>query len=250
MAETGANVMKGAATPAARGGLRRKFYVVLAVLMLLLIFVGFWPSYYGPLMQGAAEAPLLLHVHGIIYIGWMALLILQVTLAARGQIRTHRAVGNVGIGYGVLVWIVGVVVSFMAPAISVNSGVRTVDQAAAFIPIPLGDMVLFGGFFLAAVLYRSQPEMHKRLMLLATMAILFAAAFRLQNAGVPREAAIVVWYVPLVVMMVYDLVQSGRIHKLYWIGAVIFGLGLLRMPFGESEAWLRIARPIVEAMTN
>ena len=44
MAETGANVMKGAATPAARGGLRRKFYVVLAVRMLLWIFVGVWPS--------------------------------------------------------------------------------------------------------------------------------------------------------------------------------------------------------------
>ena len=240
--------MKGAATPAARGGLRRKFYVVLAVLMLLLIFVGFWPSYYGPLMQGAAEAPLLLHVHGVIYIGWMALLILQVTLAARGQIRTHRAVGTFGIGYGVLVWIVGVIVSFMAPAFNVNSGEWTVDQAAAFMPIPLGDMVLFGGFFLAAVLYRSKPELHKRLMLLATMAILFAAAFRLQNAGVSRPAAIVVWYVPLVIMMVYDLVQRGRIHVLYWIGAVVMGIALLRMPFGETEAWLRIGRPIVEAM--
>jgi len=248
MAETGANVLKGAATPAARGGLRRKFYVVLAVLMLLLIFVGFWPSYYGPLMQGAAEAPLLLHVHGVIYIGWMALLILQVTLAARGQIRTHRAVGNFGIGYGVLVWIVGVIVSFMAPAFNVNSGEWTVDQAAAFMPIPLGDMVLFGGFFLAAVLYRGQPELHKRLMLLATMAILFAAAFRLQNAGVSRPAAIVVWYVPLAIMMVYDLVQRGRIHVLYWIGAVVMGIALLRMPFGETETWLRIGRPIVEAL--
>jgi hypothetical protein len=173
-----------------------------------------------------------------------------VTLAARGQIRTHRAVGNVGIGYGVLVWIVGVIVSFMAPVFSVNTGVRTVDQAAAFMLIPLGDMVLFGGFFLAAVLYRGQPEMHKRLMLLATMAILFAAAFRLQNAGVSRPAAIVVWYVPLAIVMVYDLVQRGRIHVLYWIGAVVFGLGLLRMPFGETETWLRIGRPIIEAMTS
>ena len=248
MAETGANVMKGAATPAARGGLRRKFYVVLAVLMLLLIVVGFWPSYYGPLMRGAAEAPLLLHVHGVIYIGWMALFILQVTLAARGQILAHRSVGTFGIGYGALVWIVGVIVSFMAPAFNVNSGEWTVDQAAAFMPIPLGDMVLFGGFFLAAVLNRSKPELHKRLMLLATMAILFAAAFRLQNAGVSRPAAIVVWYVPLAITMVYDFVQRGRVHVLYWIGAVVMGIALLRMPFGETETWLRIGRPIVEAM--
>jgi len=28
---------------------RRKFYIALAVLMTLLVIVGFWPSYYGPL---------------------------------------------------------------------------------------------------------------------------------------------------------------------------------------------------------
>jgi hypothetical protein len=247
MADIGAEVLKGASTPATRG-LRRKFYIVLAVLMLLLIFVGFWPSYYGPLMQGTAEAPLLLHVHGVIYIGWMALLILQVTLAARGQMRTHRAVGSFGIAYGALIWILGVIVSFLAPAFNVNSGEWTVDQAAAFMPIPLGDMVLFGGFFLAAVIYRGQPELHKRLMLLATMAILFAAAFRLQNAGVSRPAAIVVWYVPLALAMIYDFRQRGRVHVLYLIGAVVMGIALLRMPFGETETWLRIGRPIVEAL--
>jgi hypothetical protein len=179
----------------------------------------------------------------------MALLIVQVTLAARGQIRTHRALGQVGIGYGALVWVVGLIVSFAAPAFNVNSGEWTVDQAAAFIPIPLGDMVLFGSFFLAAVLNRNRPELHKRLMLLATMAVLFAAAFRLQNAGVSIPVAIVVWYVPLAIAMVYDLVQQGRVHMLYIVGAVVMGLALLRLPFGNTEAWLSIGRPIVEAMT-
>jgi hypothetical protein len=200
-------------------------------------------------MEGRAEAPLLLHVHGVIYIGWMALLIVQVTLAARGQIRTHRALGQAGIGYGALVWVVGLIVSFAAPAFNVNSGEWTVDQAAAFIPIPLGDMVLFGSFFLAAVLNRNKPELHKRLMLLATMAILFAAAFRLQNAGVSIPVAIVVWYVPLAIAMVYDLVQRGRVHMLYVVGAIVMGLALLRLPFGNTEAWLSIGRPIVESLT-
>jgi hypothetical protein len=199
-------------------------------------------------MEGAAEAPLLLHVHGVIYIGWMALFILQTTLAARGQIRMHRTVGSIGIGYGGLVWIVGVIVSFIAPAYNVNSGEWTVDQAAEFLPIPLGDMVLFGGFFLAAVIYRGQPELHKRLMVLATMAVLFAAAFRLQNAGVPRSAAIVIWYVPLAITMIYDFMQRGRVHVLYWIGAVAMGIALLRLPFGTTETWLRIGRPIIEAL--
>jgi hypothetical protein len=47
--------------------------------------------------------------------------------------------------------------------------------------IPLGDMVLFAGFFIPAVIYRRRPEIHKRLMLLATTALLFAAAGRMSN---------------------------------------------------------------------
>jgi hypothetical protein len=230
-------------------GLRRKFYLGLAVLLAVMIAIGFWPSYYGPLVRGAVEAPLILHVHGVIFVGWMLLLIAQTTLAARGQIRVHRALGTFGIGYGALVWAVGILVSFVAPALHVTAGEWTVDEAAAFLPIPLGDMVLFGGFLLTAAVYRSRPEVHKRLMVLATIAIVFAAAFRLQGAGVAQPLAIAIWFVPLVLAMVYDVRTRGRVHTVYWIGAVAMAVGLLRLPFGTTEAWLALGRPIIEALT-
>lgn len=228
---------------------RRKFYIALAVLMTLLVIVGFWPSYYGPLTRGAARAPAILHVHGVVFIGWMALLIVQATLAARGRIRAHRALGKIGIGYGVVLWIVGLIVSFVAPVLHVNAGEWTIDEAAAFLPIPFGDMVLFGSFFAAAVAYRQKPEIHKRLMLLATIAIVFAAAFRLQAAGVPRPAAIAVWYSPLVLAMAYDVWKRGRVHPVYWIGAAAMAFALLRLPFGNTQLWLRVGRPLFESLT-
>src|SRR5262245_49628843 len=153
---------------------KRKFYIVLAVLMTILIGWGFWPSYYGPLVRGVAQTPAILHIHGVIFAGWMALLIVQVTLAANGRIRAHRALGKIGIGYGALVWTMGVLVSFVAPVMHVHRGEWTVDEAAAFSLIPLTDMALFGAFFAAAVAYRQRPETHKRLILVATISILFA----------------------------------------------------------------------------
>ena len=217
--------------------------------MTALVFVGFWPSYYGPLTHGAAHAPLILHVHGVIFIGWMALLIVQVSLAARGRIRAHRALGKIGIGYGVVLWIMGLIVSFVAPVLHVNRGEWTIDEAATFLPIPFGDMVLFGSFFATAVANRARPEIHKRFILLATIAVVFAAAFRLQAAGVPLPAAIAVWYSPLVLAMVYDLRQRGRVHAVYWIGAAAMAFALLRLPFGETELWLSVGRPLFEALT-
>lgn len=229
---------------------KRRFYVALSILMTVLVGVGFWPSYYGPLIRGAAHAPAFLHLHGIVYVGWLALLILQAALAARGHIRVHRSVGNVAIGYGVVVWLVGILVSIVAPVMHVNAGEWTIDQAAAFLPIPLGDMVLFGGFFASAVAYRQRPEIHKRLMLLATLATVFAAAFRLQAAGVPMSAAIGLWFLPVVLGMAYDVSTQGRVHPVYWIGAAAMALALLRLPFSDSGIWLGIGRSLFDALTQ
>jgi hypothetical protein len=160
----------------------------MSMLMLLMILIGFWPSYYGPLLRGAAQAPWILHLHGVVYIGWMLLLVVQTGLAASGRIRQHRAVGSVGIAWGTVVFGLGIIVSFAAPVMTFNAGTRTLDEAAGFMLIPLGDMVLFGGLFFSAVAYRSQPELHKRLMILATIAIAFAAIFRMQAIGVPMQA--------------------------------------------------------------
>src|SRR6185436_10422487 len=129
---------------------KRKFYIVLAVLMTILIGWGFWPSYYGPLIRGAAQTPTILHIHGMIFAGWMALLIVQVTLAANGRIRAHRALGKIGIGYGILVLLMGLLVSFVSPVMHVHRGDWTIDDAAEFSLIPLVDMALFGAFFAAA----------------------------------------------------------------------------------------------------
>lgn len=229
---------------------RRKFYVALAVLMTSTVIVGFWPSYYGPLTQGMTQTPWILHFHGVVYIGWMSLLILQTILAARGRFQAHRSVGKIGIGYGFAVLLVGLLVSFVAPVLHVTAGEWTLDQAAAFLPIPLGDMVLFGGFLGAAAVYRNKPEFHKRYMLLATVALLFAAVFRMNQAGwVSVPGAILIWFVPVVFSMVYDRFRRGRVHIAYWIGVAAMGLSLLKLPLGMTNLWLGFGGRIIELLS-
>ncbi len=229
---------------------RSRFYVAIAVLLFVMIVIGFWPSYYGPLVRGTAKAPVILHIHGVIFIGWMLLLIAQTVFAARGELRTHRALGTFGIGYGTVVWLLGVLVSFVAPVINVNSGRWTLQEAAAFFPIPFGDMVLFGGYFLAAVLTRGKPALHKRYMVMATIAVAFAAAFRLQALGVTIPLAIAIWYVPLVFCMVYDYKSTRRVHPIYLIGAVVMAVALLRLPFGTTDFWQAIGVPLFESLRD
>src|SRR5262245_7358562 len=103
--------------------------------MVAIMLIGFWPSYFGPLLRGAAARPLVIHMHGIVFVGWMALLLAQVILVAGGRTATHRMVGSIGIVYGGLVLIMGLVVGFAAPIMHLAAGEWNLQQAAGFILI-------------------------------------------------------------------------------------------------------------------
>jgi hypothetical protein len=213
-----------------------------------IVIGGFWPSYYGPLLRGAASRPWVLHLHGAIFLGWMVLLLTQVVLVAIGRTAAHRKLGAFGIAYGFLVLIMGLVVSFAAPLLHVTAGEWDRDRAAGFLIIPLGDMALFGGFFGAAILYRRKPEIHKRLILLATVALLFAAIGRLEFLLGEGPIALLAWLSPLLVAIGYDGFVSRRLHPTYLIGLGILLIGFTRVFFVQSESWLKIGRALLRPM--
>jgi hypothetical protein len=221
----------------------RGFYVAIVVFMSAIVLVGFWPSYYGPLLRGAASRPWVIHLHGVVFIGWMALLLTQVALVARGKTAAHKKVGNIGIGYGGLVLVMGLIVGFAAPVLHVHTGEWSRDQAAGFLLIILGDMVLFGTFFIASMVYRRKPEIHKRLIVLATTALLFAAIGRMDFKS--NFVAAAVWLSPVFIGMIYDGLTLRRVHWTYWVGLPILIIGGSRILLTESEAWLRIGRVLL-----
>jgi hypothetical protein len=215
--------------------------------MTAMVVVGFWPSYIGPLLRGSAVRPAVIHFHGAIFAGWMILLIAQVVFAARGHLTAHRKLGSIGIVYGGVVLIMGLIVTFAAPVLHVRAGDWSIDRAAAFIPVPLGDMVLFGGFFGSAIAYRRRPQIHKRLMVLATVALAFAAAGRM-IAFIGVLPALVVWLSPLAVAIAYDRIARRRVHAAYWIGFASLLMLLPRMAAGASETWMHVGRIIVRGL--
>jgi hypothetical protein len=226
---------------------RPRVYAGLSALMVGIVVVGFWPSYFGPMVRGSIERPAIIQVHGLIFVGWMALLMAQVALAARGRIQLHRKVGRYGVVYGWLVLAMGLVVGPAASVIHVRAGEWTRDRGAGFLLITFGDMVLFGACFAAAVAYRHRHEIHKRLMVAATVALLFAAVGRMSFIGSPALSGLV-WLSPLLIGMVHDKVTLGRVHPVYIIATAGLFLGGTRVLFEQSEVWLRIGRPLLDAL--
>ena len=196
---------------------RPRFYLGMAALMSLIVFVGFWPTYFSQVLHGIPDRPLVIHIHGLVFVGWMVLLVTQVVLAATGRTQMHRSLGSIGIAYGFLVLAMGLVVSIAAPVLHFKAGEQPLDQAAGFLIIPLGDMILFAGFFIPAVI----------------------------SSRISLPLAVVVWLTPVFAGMAYDKWTRRKVHPLYYAGLVILLIGFARIALIQSEAWLRIGRGII-----
>ena len=226
---------------------RSRFYVGVSLLMTAIVVVGFWPSYFGPMLHGKVARPWVIQLHGVVFTGWMALLLAQVVLVARGHTRAHRRLGRFGIWYGVLVLVMGLVASFAAPLLHLEAGEWDMDRAAAFLAIPLGDMVLFAGFFGAAVAYRGKPEVHKRFIVLATVALLFAAVGRMSFTQ-STPLLLLVWLSPVLAAIGHGALTRRRLDPVYSMGLVILLIVSARVVVAESEPWMTVARRLLQSL--
>lgn len=221
-----------------------RFYIGVGLLIALMAAVGFWPTYFGPLLRGTLQTVPVIHFHATVYSGWLLLFIVQVVFASTGRLALHRKLGKVGIYYGFGLVVVGVFTALSRFASRVQAA-RLEEVSLPLAPIaPLSDMIVFPLFFGAAVLYRRKPEIHKRLMIVATTILLIAAVSRMTFLGtpVPLPVFLVVWFLPIFLAMGYDFITQRLIHPVYVIGLVGLFILRLRNYVGETDAWSDISR--------
>jgi hypothetical protein len=214
--------------------LQNPFYIGLGVLTTAIALVGFWPTYFGPLIAGTVDKLPVIHVHAAVYVGWLAIFIAQAVFAATRRMDLHVRLGNFAICYGVLVILMGVTVAIAMFAVRVHAG--QAEDAGRRLVAPLADMVFFTPLFASAVLLRRKPEIHKRLMIVATTILLVAAVGRMQFAD--RTWQILIWMLPLFAGAAYDIVRRHSIPWIYLlgvglVGARVYGSGVVR----NSAAW-------------
>jgi len=226
---------------------RARFYGVLCILIIAIVLGGFSPSYVGALMDGAVT-PLIIHFHATVFIGWLVLFTTQALLPSFGRIDLHRKLGRFGIGYAVFLVIVGLATT--ANRFAFHLDVEGSDAANAFLIHPLSDMIVFPAFFTAAILYRHKPEIHKRLMLVATVMLTIAAIGRLPIGDPPSDSiALLIWLSPIYIAMIYDYVTKRIIHPAYVIGLLTLGTVHFRYLVTDLNAWQSFANGVAALVT-
>jgi hypothetical protein len=237
---------------------RSRFFVWTAAACAFVAFAGFVPTYWRQLPAGTFVGSPLLHLHGLLFSAWTIYLVMQTILAARGRIGRHRAWGLLGVSLATAMVLVGFAVANNVLSTRLAAGFG--DRARAFHIVSTSMITLFGVFVAAAIVLVGRPEIHKRLMLLATASMLPPAIARLFFAvsvgigpglrpglGPPRTVASVlapalVADILILAAIIHDLRTRGRPHPVNLVGgALILAVQVLREPASTTHTWYAIA---------
>jgi uncharacterized membrane protein YozB (DUF420 family) len=220
----------------------RLFYTGMVVAIVITVFAGFSRTFYlRPYFQTQPLIPLLV-LHGVAFSSWMVLLITQSTLVATKRTRTHMRLGIAGGVLASLMIVIGTVTAIVrAKGPSPIPGVNPLS----FLTIPLGDMLVFAILVGAAFYFRRRVDMHKRLMLLATIALLPAAVARLPFRFIETGGPLVFYGLSdlfIVPCLIYDFITRGRPHRATVLGGALIVISHpLRLVIGSTHAWLAFA---------
>jgi hypothetical protein len=222
------------------------FYLSMAVVSAVLIFLGFAPSFY---LRGLIPAPvppltLLGLAHGVTFTLWMLLFIAQIAFVRWDRMRWHR---EVGVLLGVLFGAVAML-AFITSVIAGRLGHAPPQPAPplVFMALPLFGILLSIILVVWALACRRRGDWHKRLML--------AAVFTFTGPGTGRLAiplglsdhmttiSLVGSEILLAIAIAYDWRKYGRLHPAY-LGAIIVyvaGHAAIIWAYG-SPSWLAFA---------
>lgn len=220
------------------------FFSGMAVIILASVFMGFARTYY---LAGLFKAPLpnlLVHFHGTVFSCWILLLIAQTSLVAAGRVDVHRRLGLLGFGLACLMVVLGLLVATDSVARHFAPGEAGM-RVRAFYTVPLSVMLAFGTLIYFAFRNRFNPAAHKRLILIATIAILDAAFERWPVPATwwgERTAALLCTMPLLLLIMGYDYWSRGKVYSTtLWASLFVVVLQQVRDPIGRSAPWQSFA---------
>ena len=219
----------------------RWIYVFMAVFLIAIVLVGFVPDSMQKIAAVSAGQrppfPLAMHIHALLMGSWMLLLLTQTVLMATGRKSMHMQLGVIGMILAPALVVAGVILvpaNIQAfAAFSATASAEVQAQTAGFMQFMtnialiqlragLCFLVLAG---LALAFRKRDSELHKRLIILATIVPMPAAFDRMTFLyHTLPESPLTVELWPLVAiapMFAWDLYRRRSIHLAYWIYAIV-----------------------------
>ena len=207
--------------PAPTGG-DDGFFLGGAIAMTVVIVAGF--SVQLAMGRSSFAAPLYVHAHAVVFMGWVAIYLLQNSFVATGRMALHRRLGWLAAAWTVPMLVLGCAVTIALVRRGQVPFFFRPQQFLIFDPISL---LAFAGLTAAAIRLRRRTDWHRRLHFCAMSMLLGPGFGRLLPMPLLAPWA---WEATLAACLVFPAVavwadwrRGGRIHPAWgWgVGAII-----------------------------
>jgi hypothetical protein len=221
------------------------FYFAMSLLIATIVVLGFSRSVDQNLFHASIPRPAILWVHGATFSLWVLFFIFQSALVRTRNVKIHRSMGWFGAALAAFMIPLGVATSVVMARF--DTTVKHETGADAFLIVPLYDMVAFAICAGLAILWRRKPELHRRMIFIATCGLLDAAFGRwdyLFDHGLFFACLDGV----ILLGVVRDLVINKRIHRVYLTALpllIVVQWFVVSTWRGNAAWWLRIADKIM-----
>lgn len=231
---------------------RTRFFIAMAWLAIAVAVIGFSKTFFLPLARGTFEPLPTAYVHAVMLFGWVVLFALQASLIGARAHAMHRKLGWLGLALAIGVAWSTVAIGVEGMHKDLANGLGTI-ATSGLLGLCLS-MLGFVALVSAAVHFRRRPDVHKRLMLLATIAVLWPAWFRFRHffPSVPFPEwvfAIIAADSLVLVAMWHDWRTHGRIHPVYaWVGTALITDHVTETLLFDRPAWRALGQWLAAAL--
>ena len=161
----------------------RWFYSIASLSLLVLMFIGFQLFYLqGKAYPGRPLTPpirTVIIIHGCLMTAWMLLAVTQPLLVGMRHQRIHMKLGVLGVVLAAAIVIAGLHIGIEAAGMSPPE-LRVFGLAPKeFMAVPVLSILVFGLFISLGVVNRRRPEVHRPMMLMASVSVIGAATGRI-----------------------------------------------------------------------
>jgi len=218
------------------GIVQRYFYFAMSLLLAAIVVSGFKRTVNDNLFHPAVPRPFILWIHASAFVGWVIFFICQSALVRVRKVSWHRSIGWFGAGLATVMVPLGVATAIVMDRFDTVQLHQS--DGNAFLSIPFYDMIAFGVLLALAIYWRTRPELHRRLIFMATCGLMDAPVARFDyvfdhNLFFPCLDLLILLGVGR------DLLVDRRVHKvyLYALPLLIAGQSLAIYMWRSNPSW-------------
>lgn len=204
----------------------RYFYFGIGIWFLVISFLGFSQTFY---LNRDPQLSMNLIVHGLLFSCWILLYFIQTSLISIQQVKTHRALGFIGL----LLILAMIPAGFYTVVYKVSLGNKGLDDGG----YNLFTLTVAYVFVFLGLSFRKRQFFHKRFMLFATLIFTIAATDRvaylvdLDHSQLFRKSLVLF---PAIALFTFDYI---KLKSLIWFDLLPI-LTILILFFFSDFFWL------------